>query len=90
MQLFGKSRNDIYQMITDDSFLIFAANIDCKSSLEETSQTMRLSQNKKNNEYPCTPYFVLYKVEFSRLPWLRNFNAYIDCAHGKQQSLWWA
>ena len=49
-------------------------NIDCGYSLEpprrggsnEYTQSMFLSRNKKNNEYPCKPQFYYIKVGFKR------------------------
>ena len=54
------------------SFYISAQNIDCGYSLEpprrgdskEYPQSMFLSRNKENNEYPCKPQFYYIKMGF--------------------------
>ena len=56
-----------------DIFHISAQNIDCGYSLEpprrggsnEYPQSMFLSRNKKNNEYPCKLQFYYIKVVFT-------------------------
>ena len=58
------------QIKTSVIFHISAQSIDCGYSLEpprrggsnEYSQSMFLSRNKKNNEYPCKPQFYYIKV----------------------------
>ena len=60
------------QIKTSVIFHISAQSIDCGYSLEpsqrggsnEYSQSMFLSRNKKNNEYPCKPQFYYIKVGF--------------------------
>ena len=60
------------QIKNSDIFQISAQNIDCGYSLEpprrggsnEYPQSMFLSRNKKNNEYPCKPQFYYIKVGF--------------------------
>ena len=55
-----------------DIFHISAQNIDCGYLLEpprrggsnEYPQSMYLSRNKKNTEYPCKPQFYYIKVGF--------------------------
>ena len=55
-----------------DIFRISAQNIDCGYPLEpprrggsnEYPQSMFLSRNQKNNEYPCKPQFYYIKVGF--------------------------
>ena len=54
-------------------FLISAQNIDCEYLLEpprrggsyEYPHSMFLSQNKKNNVYPCKPQFYYIRVGFT-------------------------
>ena len=56
-----------------DILHISAQNIDCGYSLEpprrggsnEYQQSMFLSRNKKNMEYPCKPQFYYIKVGFN-------------------------
>ena len=61
-----------FQIKISDIFHISAKNIDCGYSLEpprrggsnEYPQSMFLSRNMKNNEYPCKPQFYYIKVGF--------------------------
>ena len=61
-----------FQIKNSDSFHISAQNIDCGYSLEpplqggsnKYPQSMFLSENKRNNVYPCKPQFYYIKVEF--------------------------
>ena len=59
-----KSEN--FQIKNSDIFHISTQNIDCGYSLDsnEYPQSMFLSQNKKNNVYPCKPQFYYIKVGF--------------------------
>ena len=65
-------KNESFQIKNFDIFHISAQNIDCGHSLEpprrggsnEYPQSMFLSRNKKNNEYPCKPQFYYIKVGF--------------------------
>ena len=65
-------KNENFQMKNSDNFHISAQNIDCECSLEpprrggsnEYPQSMVLSRDKKNNEYPCKPQFYYIKVGF--------------------------
>ena len=58
-----------------DIFHIFAQNIVCGYTLEppwrggsnEYPQSLFLSRNKKNNVYPCKPYFYYIKVGFKEV-----------------------
>ena len=62
----------IFQIKNSDIFHISAQNIDCGYSLElprwggsnEYPQSIFLSQNNKNNVYPCKPQFYYIKVGF--------------------------
>ena len=66
------SKNENFQIKNSDIFHISAQNIDCGYLLEpprqgssnEYPQSMFLSRNKKNNEYPCKPQFYYTKVGF--------------------------
>ena len=59
-------------MITDDIFLIFAANMNFRCLLEllhqkgsnEFLQSMFFDKNKRNNVNSSKPHFSLYKMEF--------------------------
>ena len=67
-----KKKNENFQIKNSDIFHISTQNIDCGYLLEpprwggsnEYLQSMFLSRNKKNNEYPCKPQFYYIKVEF--------------------------
>ena len=69
---FTSKQLKIFQIKISDIFHISAQNIDCGYSLEpprrggskEYPQSMSLSRNKKNNDYPCIPQFYYIKVEF--------------------------
>ena len=75
IQIYGKfhlQKTENFQIKNSDIFHISAQNIDCGYSLEpprrggsnEYPQSMFLSRNKKNNEYPCKPQFYYIKVGF--------------------------
>ena len=65
-------KNENFRIKNSDIFHISAQNIDCGYSLEphrrcgsnEYPQSMFLSRNKENNEYPCKPQFYYIKVGF--------------------------
>ena len=65
-------KNENFQIKNSDIFHISAQKLDCGYSLEppprggsnEYPQSMFLSRNKKNNEYPCKPQFDYIKVGF--------------------------
>ena len=65
-------KTENFQTKNFDIFHISVQNIDCGYSLEpprrggsnEYPQSMFLSRNKKNNEYPCKPQFYYIKVGF--------------------------
>ena len=65
-------KNENFRIKNSDIFHISDQNIDCGYSLEpplrggsnEYPQSMFLSRNKKNNEYPCKPQFYYIKVGF--------------------------
>ena len=67
-----KQNKNFQKKKKSDIFHISAQNIDCGYSLElprqggsnEYPQSMFLSRNKKNNEYPCKPQFYYIKVGF--------------------------
>ena len=69
---FYHQTNEDFRIKNSDIFHISAQNIDCGHSLEppqrggsnEYPQSMFLSRNKKNNEYPCKPQFYYIKVGF--------------------------
>ena len=69
---FYHKKNENFQVKKSDIFNVFAQNIDCWYSLEpprrggsnEYPQSMFLSRNNKNNEYPCKPQFYYIKVGF--------------------------
>ena len=64
---FYLQKTENFQIKTFDILYISAQNIDCGYSLEpprrggsnEYPQSMFLSRNKKNNEYPCKPSFTI-------------------------------
>ena len=68
--IFHGCKNDNFQMIFLNVFLIFAQNIDCGYTLEppqrggsnEYPQSMFWSKNKKKYEYPSKPHFFYIKV----------------------------
>ena len=70
-------KTENFQIKSSDIFHISAQNIDCRYSLEpprrggsnEYPHSMFLSNNKKNNVYPCKPKFYCIKVE-SFLGWV--------------------
>ena len=69
---FYLQKTENFQIEISDIFQISAQNIDCGYLLEpprrggsnEYPQSMFLSRNKKNNEYPCKPQFYYIKVGF--------------------------
>ena len=69
---FYLQKTENFQIEISDIFHISAQNIDCGYSLEpprrgcsnEYPQSMFLSRNKKNSEYPCKPQFYYIKVGF--------------------------
>ena len=69
---FYLQKTENFQIKISDIFHISAQNIDCGYSLEpprrggsnEYPQSMFLSRNKKNNEYPYKPQFYYIKVGF--------------------------
>ena len=69
---FYHQKNENFRIKNSDIFHISAQNIDCGYSLEppwlgdsnENPQSMFLSRNKKNNDYPCKPQFYYIKVGF--------------------------
>ena len=69
---FTTKKNENFQIKKSDVFHISAQNIDRGYSLKpprrggcnEYQQSMFLSRNKENNEYPCKPQFYSIKVGF--------------------------
>ena len=69
---FHHQKTESFHIKNSDIFHISAHIIDCRNSLEpprrggsnEYPQSMFLSENEKNNVYPCKPQFCYIKVGF--------------------------